>query len=340
MKVTIIGGGGFLGQKLAKALAAKGELNGNAISAMTLADVVAPGQIEAGFPVETQQMDITDRAAVDRAVEGAGVIYHLAAIVSAQAEAEYDLGLEINLMGSLESLVNEEAVRATPQSIVDLAEEARALVASDDLQALPTDLRNVVSDLNALLDEASEAELISDLDVALAAATRAADNIELATQNLPQISQDIAELTARANALELEALVTSATDTLNAIEALIGTEDAVALPASLNGALDEMRVFLSEVREGGAVENVNAALEAANSAARAIEASVQDLPALAARANALVARTEEVIDSYSERSRFGAETMQTLRDIQDAADAVTALSRQIQRNPNSLLTGR
>ena len=101
MKVTIIGGGGFLGQKLAKALAAKGELNGNAISAMTLADVVAPGQIEAGFPVETQQMDITDRAAVDRAVEGAGVIYHLAAIVSAQAEAEYDLGLEINLMGSL-----------------------------------------------------------------------------------------------------------------------------------------------------------------------------------------------------------------------------------------------
>ena len=101
MKVTIIGGGGFLGHKLAKALAAKGGLNGNAISAMTLADVVAPGDIDAGFPVECQQMDITDRAAVDRAVEGAGVIYHLAAIVSAQAEAEYDLGLEINLMGSL-----------------------------------------------------------------------------------------------------------------------------------------------------------------------------------------------------------------------------------------------
>ena len=101
MKVTIIGGGGFLGQKLAKALATKGELNGNTISTMTLADVVAPGQIDAGFPVECQQMDITDRAAVDRAVEGAGVIYHLAAIVSAQAEAEYDLGLEINLMGSL-----------------------------------------------------------------------------------------------------------------------------------------------------------------------------------------------------------------------------------------------
>ncbi len=109
MKVTIIGGGGFLGQKLAKALVAKGDVSGNAISSITLADVVAPGSIEAGFPVETVQMDITDRAAVDGVVAGAGVIYHLAAIVSAQAEAEFDLGLEINLMGSLNVF---QAVRA------------------------------------------------------------------------------------------------------------------------------------------------------------------------------------------------------------------------------------
>ena len=101
MKVTVIGGGGFLGQKLAKALAAKGNVTGQEISSMVLADVVAPGAIDAGFPVETVQMDITDRAAVDNVVAGAGVIYHLAAIVSAQAEAEFDLGLEINLMGSL-----------------------------------------------------------------------------------------------------------------------------------------------------------------------------------------------------------------------------------------------
>ena len=96
MKVTLIGGGGFLGQKLAKALAGAGVVRGQPITGMVLADVIAPGKIEAGFPVDTQQMDITDRAAVDRAVAGADVIWHLAAIVSAQAEAEFDLGLEIN----------------------------------------------------------------------------------------------------------------------------------------------------------------------------------------------------------------------------------------------------
>lgn len=114
MKVAIIGGGGFLGQKLAKALAAKGELSGAEISAMTLADVVSPGNIEAGFPVETVQMDITDRTAVDRVVADAGVIYHLAAIVSAQAEAEFDLGLEINLMGSLNVFQAARALGTNP----------------------------------------------------------------------------------------------------------------------------------------------------------------------------------------------------------------------------------
>ena len=117
-------------------------------------------------------------------------------------------------------------------------------------------------------------------------------------------------------------------------------EDAIALPASLNGALDEMRGVLAEVRAGGAVGNVNAALASANQAARAIEDAVATLPALAARANRLVAQSETVIASYGERSRFSAETVQTLRDIQAAADAVTTLSRTIQRNPNSLLTGR
>ena len=114
MKVAIIGGGGFLGQKLAKSLAAKGSLNGTEISAMTLADILAPGIIEAGFPVETVQMDITDRAAVDRVVAGAGAIWHLAAIVSAQAEAEFDLGLEINLMGSLNVFQAARALGTNP----------------------------------------------------------------------------------------------------------------------------------------------------------------------------------------------------------------------------------
>jgi D-erythronate 2-dehydrogenase len=101
MRISIIGGGGFLGQKLARALAEKGELRGQPIESMALADVAEPRPVEAPFPVEVLACDIRDRAQVDEAVARADVVYHLAAIVSAEAEAEFDLGLDINLMGSL-----------------------------------------------------------------------------------------------------------------------------------------------------------------------------------------------------------------------------------------------
>ncbi|MEM9138367.1 MAG: D-erythronate dehydrogenase [Pseudomonadota bacterium] len=100
MRVSIIGGAGFLGQKLARVLAAQGALRGDAISGLVLGDTVAPGAIDAPFPVDCQTMSITDPKAVARAVDGADVIFHLAAIVSAQAEAEFDLGWEINLFGA------------------------------------------------------------------------------------------------------------------------------------------------------------------------------------------------------------------------------------------------
>lgn len=110
MRVVIIGGGGMIGQKLARALAARGSLRSQKISHMVLADINDPAAVDAPFPVSAHRLDITDRAAVDAFLSaGADVIYHLAAIVSAQAEAEFDLGMRINLMGSLNVF---EAARA------------------------------------------------------------------------------------------------------------------------------------------------------------------------------------------------------------------------------------
>jgi paraquat-inducible protein B len=98
--------------------------------------------------------------------------------------------------------------------------------------------------------------------------------------------------------------------------------------------------FLQRFAKAARLRNVNAALASANSAAQAIEDAAESLPALSAQAGALVSQTQSVVDSYSERSRFNQETLSTLRDIQSAADAISALARTIQRNPSSLLTGR
>ncbi len=101
-RVLITGGGGFLGQKLAKSLASIGSTRGNAIKEMVLADIVAPGDVEAAFSVVCETADMSLTEDVSR-IWGSGfdVIYHLAAVVSGAAEADFDLGLRANLAGTM-----------------------------------------------------------------------------------------------------------------------------------------------------------------------------------------------------------------------------------------------
>ena len=122
MRVIIIGGGGMLGRKLARALGARGEIGGREISHLALADIVDPAPVEAPFPVTTHRLDITDRAAVDAllaegATGGAEIIYHLAAIVSAQSESEFDLGMRVNLMGSINVFEAARALGTCPKLV-------------------------------------------------------------------------------------------------------------------------------------------------------------------------------------------------------------------------------
>ena len=250
-------------------------------------------------------------------------------------------------LDSIDALMESDAVGALPGSLEEtLAEarslliDARGLVASEDLQALPTDLRATVSQLNAVIAQIEAGDLVTKLGSAIDSANTAAQSIEVASADLPAITAEIQSLAEKANALELEPLVAEATDTLQSIDDLLEADGMDELPDSLNASLAEVRTILTEVREGGAVASLNAALSSANDAAQAIEAATVDIPALAERANALVQETRAVVDSYSTRSRFGAEALTTLQDIQDAADAISALARAIQRNPNSLLTGR
>ena len=115
MKITIIGGGGLVGQKLARALAARGTLRDQTIDSMVLADVVDPAPVEAPFAVTRTRCDIADRASVDALLAGGtDVIYLLAAIVSGQAEEDLDLGMAINMMGVFNVLESARALGTCP----------------------------------------------------------------------------------------------------------------------------------------------------------------------------------------------------------------------------------
>lgn len=103
--ILITGGGGFLGQKLALKLAETGRVGGQEIQSVTLVDVIAPNPVNALFKTRTVILDISDPRAVQGLFKDTfDTIYHLAAIVSGQAEAEFDLGLQVNLFGTLNML--------------------------------------------------------------------------------------------------------------------------------------------------------------------------------------------------------------------------------------------
>ena len=102
MKVVITGGAGFLGQRLARRLAERGTLVGRDgareyIEQVTLLDVVAAPGFE-DPRVRSVVGDIADRSVLAAVIgSGTGAVFHLAAVVSGQAERDFDLGMRVNL---------------------------------------------------------------------------------------------------------------------------------------------------------------------------------------------------------------------------------------------------
>jgi nucleoside-diphosphate-sugar epimerase len=99
MRISILGGGGFLGRKVAARLARDGALGGRPVTALTLFDLSPPAAPSAPFPVATLGGDLTELPPNAIPV-GTDVVFHLAAVVSAAAEADYDLGRRVNLRGT------------------------------------------------------------------------------------------------------------------------------------------------------------------------------------------------------------------------------------------------
>src|SRR6204780_5167168 len=92
----------MVGPKLTERLLRDGRLRKRDISRMTLQDVVAPAKPDrAGFPVDVVAGDFSVAGFAEKLVAGRpDVIFHLAAIVSGEAELDFDKGYRINLDGT------------------------------------------------------------------------------------------------------------------------------------------------------------------------------------------------------------------------------------------------
>ena len=122
MRIVITGGAGFLGRRLAREVLARGQLTDASgatqpVTELVLLDVVAPPDM--GDPrVRAFAGDLADSAVIERVVtRDTGSIFHLAAVVSGEAEADFDKGMRVNFDATRRLLERCRTLDAPPKFV-------------------------------------------------------------------------------------------------------------------------------------------------------------------------------------------------------------------------------
>jgi D-erythronate 2-dehydrogenase len=102
MKVLVTGAAGMLGRKFCQELAAQGVIAGQKVESLTMADIVeSPPIPESPFSVRSVACDLgSPGVAEGLVVDRPDIVLHTAAVVSGEAEANFDKGYRINVDGT------------------------------------------------------------------------------------------------------------------------------------------------------------------------------------------------------------------------------------------------
>ena len=118
MRILITGAGGFIGRKLTERLLADGTVDGRTVQHITAADLYGLDLLADDARLARVALDITDHVAAAKLIaQGYDLVVHLAAIVSANAEEDFDLGYKVNLDGTRYLLEGLKALGTCPRLV-------------------------------------------------------------------------------------------------------------------------------------------------------------------------------------------------------------------------------
>jgi paraquat-inducible protein B len=315
-------------------LASASLLTGGLKVELTMLDDVPPAEITVGED-SLPLLPSTESVVSDAAATVEGVFTRINSL-----PIEELLGSAIDFLDGAKAFIASDELRETPQEIKGLISDVRGLVTSQEVKDIPVSLNAALLRLETLLAEIETEQAVQKIGRVLDAAAVAAANVGTSVEGVSDLVAQLNAVAAKAEALPLEELTTQLTELLASADAVLGTPAAQELPASLGAALDELNTTLRDLREGGAVENVNATLLSARNAADAVALTSKDLPALVEQITRVFEQASATIAGYNKGEVISRDAQAALRDISQAAEAITSLVRLLERNPSALIRGR
>ncbi|MCG6904932.1 MAG: MlaD family protein [Rhodobacter sp.] len=280
-------------------------------------------------------------------IEQADTVNRLLAAVDAAGAAASQVGTSVQGVPALITQIEALAAKANALAVEDLVARSSGLVASaskllssDSTQALPVTLHAAIADLQSVIAEVKTQDgvtrLLKSIDAAGAAATEAGKSIK----GVPDLVAQLSAVAKKANELPLDQLIAELTRITGTANTLLASDGAKDLPATLTAALAEVQAVLSDLRKGGTIENANKTLASAATAADAVARATTDLPKLVARVDNLISQATTTLAGFDSKSEVNRDLRSALRELQKAAEAVSSLSRALERKPNSIILGR
>lgn len=229
----------------------------------------------------------------------------------------------------------------------NMMESITAIASSPETRAIPESLRKTIeeaetalNDVNAITKELRDSGAAANMGTMVNEATAAFVSVQEAADEVPAMVDEIDEIATRMAEVDFAAIGAQAEGILADLRAMLGSEDAEALPRNLSNTLEAAAGLLNDLRDGNAAGSLNNALDSASTAADEIAKAVQELPELLQRLQATAARADSVLAAYGDRSAFNSEAINVLRELRRATESLGSLARMIERNPRAFILGR
>ncbi|KAF0675372.1 MlaD family protein [Profundibacterium mesophilum] len=237
------------------------------------------------------------------------------------------LGSAINVMDSVNRVLNDPALTDTPNEVLALLGDVRGLVTSDGVQRIPQDasqtlvsVQEAIGQFEGLLASMRDAGTVEALTEALVAAQEAADSVTGAVDGIPALTAQAQDavasldgLIAKAEGLPLEALLGDATAALGEVTRLLSDPATQGLPQTARDAVAEAQGLIADLRGSGMIEDAQATIDTARTAvtqiaealtpvlaqaqqaASDISGAISGVPGVVARADAVGAQLETLL---------------------------------------------